>query len=427
MKLSRRSFTSALAAGTLGGLAAPARLFAQQTGTGGGVVIVGGGFGGATCAKYLRRANPDLNITLVEQNPQYVTCPFSNTVIAGLNPLSAMTVDYVRLRDGYDINVVADRVIGIDADARSVSLAEGQALRYERLVLAPGIATRFDAIDGYDEAAVDVMPHAWKAGAQTQLLRDQIQAMDDGGTVIVAVPSSPFRCPPGPYERVSLIAHYLTQSKPKSKVLVLDANKGFAKQPLFEEGWENLYPGMIERIYGADAGRVTGVDVKEKTLISADGSRYAGDVVNLIPPEKAGAIAEAAGLTDDSGWCPADPVSLLARGQENIHVIGDAASTGLPKSATVANNQAKVCAAAIGSLLAGEPVGDPVYTNACYSLLAPDYAISVATMYQVKQGKVTPIENASGTSPLGANQRYRSRESKDARGWYASIVADTFA
>ncbi|MGC8201427.1 FCSD flavin-binding domain-containing protein [Aliiroseovarius sp. PTFE2010] len=338
-----------------------------------------------------------------------------------------MTVDYVRLRDGYDINVVADRVIGIDADARSVSLAEGQALRYERLVLAPGIATRFDAIDGYDEAAVEVMPHAWKAGAQTQLLRDQIQAMDDGGTVIVAVPSSPFRCPPGPYERVSLIAHYLTQSKPKSKVLVLDANKGFAKQTLFEEGWENLYPGMIERIFGADAGRVTGVDVKGKTLISADGSRYAGDVVNLIPPEKAGAIAEAAGLTDDSGWCPADPVSLLARGQENIHVIGDAASTGLPKSATVANNQAKVCAAAIGSLLAGEPVGDPVYTNACYSLLAPDYAISVATMYQVKQGKVTPIENASGTSPLGANQRYRSRESKDARGWYASIVADTFA
>ncbi|WP_138933441.1 FCSD flavin-binding domain-containing protein [Roseovarius arcticus] len=426
MKLSRRSFSSALAAGAFGSLAAPAQMFAQQAGAGGRVVIVGGGFGGATCAKYLRRANPDLNITLVEQNPQYVTCPFSNTVIAGMTPLSAMTVDYARLRDGYNINVVADRATGIDTDAGSVSLAEGQALSYDRLVLAPGIATRFDAIDGYDEAAMGVMPHAWKAGPQTQLLRDQIQAMEDGGTVIVAIPTSPFRCPPGPYERVSLIAHYLKQSKPRSKVLILDANDGFAKQALFEEGWSSLYPGMIERVQGAEFGRVTGVDVGQKTLICADGSRHVGDVLNLIPPEKAGAIAEAAGLIDQSGWCPADPTSLVVSGQQNIHVIGDAASTGLPKSATIANSEAKVCAAAIGALMQGDPVGDPVYINACYSLLAPEYAISVAAMYEVKEGKVAPIENASGTSPLGANQKYRGKEAKDAHGWYASIVADTF-
>lgn len=421
MKLSRRSFSAALAASTL---AAPARLFAQSPG--GRVVIVGGGFGGATCAKYLRRASPDLDITLVEQNPQYVTCPFSNAVIGGTTQLSALTVDYARLRDTYNINVIADRATGIDADAGSVSLGDGQALAYDRLVLAPGIATRFDVIDGYDQAATEVMPHAWKAGPQTQALRDQIVAMEDGGTVIVAIPALPYRCPPGPYERASLIAHYLSLSKPRSKVLILDANDTFAKQPLFEEGWASLYPGKIERIHGADSGRVIGVDVGQRTVIAADGSRHTGAVVNLIPPEKAGAIAEAAGLTDDSGWCQADPTTLLARGRTNIHVIGDAASTGLPKSATIANSEAKVCAAAVAAMLAGDPVGDPVYVNACYSLLAPDYAISVATMYEVKEGKVAPIENASGTSPLGAEPKYRGKEAKDARGWYDSIMADTF-
>lgn len=427
MKLSRRSFTTALAAGTLGSLAAPARLFAQQAGAGGRVVIVGGGFGGATCAKYLRRANPDLDITLVEQNAQYVTCPFSNTVIAGMNPLSAMTVDYARLRDGYNINVIVGKAAEIDADANAVTLADGQTLGYDRLVLAPGIDIRYDAIEGYDEAAAEVMPHAWKAaGPQTELLRNQIEAMEDGGTVIVAIPAQPYRCPPGPYERVSLIAHSLKQTKPRSKVLVLDASDKFSKQPLFEEGWASLYPNMIERVAGAEAGRVTGVDVGQKTLIMADGSRHSGNVVNLIPPQKAGAIAHAAGLTNETGWCPADPVSLLARGRQNIHVIGDAALTGLPKSATIASNQAKVCAAAVTALLGGEQVGDPVYTNACYSLLAPEYAVSIATMYEVKDGKVAPIETASGTSPVGAEQKYRSKEAKDARGWYDSIVADSF-
>ena len=426
MGLSRRSFTATLAAGALGGLATPASLFAQQTGATGRVVIVGGGFGGATCAKYLRRANPDLDITLVESSPRYVTCPMSNTVIAGMNPLSAMTVSYDRLRDAYGINVVTDRATGIDADAGAVSLAEGQPLSYDRLVLAPGITTRFGVIEGYDAAAVEAMPHAWKAGPQTQMLRDRIEAMEDGGTVVITVPQMPYRCPPGPYERAGLIAHYLKGAKSRSKVLILDANDEFAKQRLFEEGWANLYPGMIERIHGAEAGRVTGVDVGARTLITADGARHVGDVVNLIPPEMAGEIGAAAGLTDDSGWCPADPTTLLARGRESIHVIGDAAATGLPKSATVANTEAKVCAAAIGSLLAGEPVGDPVYLNACYSLLAPDYAISVATMYRISDGKVAPIENASGTSPLGAEEKYRGKEAKDARGWYVSIVADSF-
>ena len=272
-----------------------------------------------------------------------------------------------------------------------------------------------------------VMPHAWKAGPQTALLRDQIAAMTDGGTVIISVPLLPFRCPPGPYERASLIAHYLKRSKPRSKVLILDANDSFAKQPLFEEGWASLYPGMIERISGAQAGRVTGVDVGQKTLVVGDGSRHRGNVVNLIPPEKAGKIADAAGLVDDTGWSPTDPISSVARGSKNIHVIGDAASNGLPKSATIANSEAKACAAAVNAILTGKPVGDPVYINACYSLLAPDYAISVTAMYGVSNGKVSIIKNSTGTSPLGADRKYRGKEAKDARGWYDSIMADTFA
>ena len=426
MKLPRRSFTSALALGALGGLAAPARLLAQPTGARGRVVIVGGGFGGATCARYLRRANPDLDITMVEQNPRYVTCPLSNTVIAGMNSLSALTVDYRRLRDAYKIDLVVDRATGIDVDKASVTLAGGERLAYDRLVLAPGIAIRFAAIDGYDEAAAEVMPHAWTAGPQTELLRRQIEAMEDGGTVIVTVPPLPFRCPPGPYERASLIAYHLKQSKPRSKVLILDANDGFGKQALFEEGWAGLYPGMIERIHGSESGRVTGVDVGARTVIVADGGRHTGHVVNLIPPEQAGAIATASGLADDTGWCPADPASLVLRGQEKIHVIGDAATIGLPKSATIANSEAKACAAAVGALLSGEPVGDPIYLNACYSLLTPDYAISIATMFGLSDGKVIPLANASGTSPLGATPEYRAKEAKDARGWYDSIVADTF-
>lgn len=427
MKLSRRSFTTALAAGTLGGLAAPARLFAQQAGATGRVVIIGGGFGGATCAKYLRRANPDLDITLVEQNAQYTTCPFSNMVVAGMMPLASLIVDYARLRDAYGIRIVVDRAAGIDPDAGSVSLAGGDVLAYDRLVVAPGIDARLDGIEGYDQAAMAAMPAAWKAGPQTDLLRQQIEAMEDGGTMLMALPPQPFRCPPGPYERASLVASYLKRAKPRSKILILDPSDGFAKQPLFEEGWASLYPGMIERIGGAEAGRVTAADAGAMTLVTADGTRHSGAVVNFIPPEKAGAIAEAAGLTNDSGWCPADPVSLVSASQDRIHVIGDAAATGLPKSATVANSQAKVCAAAVTALLAGEAVGDPVYTNACYSLLAPEYAISIATMYGVKEGKVAEIENSAGTSPMAASEKYRAKEAKDARGWYDSIVADTFA
>jgi sulfide dehydrogenase [flavocytochrome c] flavoprotein subunit len=307
-----------------------------------------------------------------------------------------------------------------------VRLADGERLSYDRLVVAPGIDVRLAAIEGYDERAMDAMPHAWKAGPQTELLRRQLAAMEDGGTVIITVPSMPYRCPPGPYERASLIAYDFERNKPRSKVLILDANDSFPKQELFQDGWASLYPGMIERVPGNAGGQVTAVDVGARTVITADGSKHRGDVVNLIPPEKAGAIASVAGLTDETGWCPADPRALASKKHDGIHVIGDASSAGLPKSGTLANSEAKVCAAAVGALLRGEPVGDPSYVNACYSLLAPNYAISIAMMYELAGQEVRIIEGAMGTSPSQASNEYRAKEAKDARGWYDSIVADSF-
>jgi sulfide dehydrogenase [flavocytochrome c] flavoprotein chain len=429
MRTSRRSFNAYL--GAVGGAAALSGWNvhgprAQERGARGRVVIVGGGFGGATCAKYLRRANPELEVTLVEQDLRYVSCPFSNAVVAGLLPLAELTVDYDRLRSAHGVSMVHARATEIDPASATVSLADGQRLSYDRLVVAPGIDIRFDAIEGYDERVAEVMPHAWKAGPQTEQLRRQLEAMDDGGTVIVTVPPMPYRCPPGPYERASLIAYDLKRTKPRSKVLILDANQEFPKQALFEDGWASLYGDMIERIAG-DAGRVSAVDVSTRTVVTADGSKHQAVAVNLIPPEKAGTIADAAGLTDTSGWCPADPRTLISRRQDGIHVIGDASAAGLPKSAALASSEAKVCAAAIGALLRGDPVGDPAFVNACYSFVAPDYAISIAMMYGMAGEEVRIIDGAMGTSPREASMDYRAKEAEDARGWFDSIVADSFA
>jgi sulfide dehydrogenase [flavocytochrome c] flavoprotein subunit len=428
MRTSRRAFNAYL--GAVGAAALTGRNSrdprAQERGARARVLIVGGGFGGATCAKYLRRANPELEVTLVEQDSRYVSCPLSNAVVAGLLPLSELTVDYERLQSAHGVSLVHARAADIDPASATVRLAGGQRLAYDRLVVAPGTDVRFDAIEGYDERVIEIMPHAWKAGPQTEQLRRQLEAMDDGGTVIVTVPPMPYRCPPGPYERASLIAYDLKRTKPRSKVLILDANEEFPKQALFEDGWASLYGDMIDRISG-DAGRVTAVDVGTRTVVTADGSKHRAEVVNLIPPEKAGAIAETAGLTDASGWCPADPRTLISRRQDSIHVIGDASSAGLPKSAALANSEAKVCAAAIGALLRGDPIGDPAFVNACYSLVAPDYAISIAMMYETAGDEVRIIDGATGTSPREAPMDYRAKEAEDARGWFDSIIADSFA
>ena len=297
-------------------------------------------------------------MTLVEPNATFTACPFSNAVIAGLRELGAQQFTYERVAaDG--ITLVRAAATGVDVAARSVSLADGARLAYDRLVLAPGIDIRWGALAGYDEAAAAQMPHAWRAGEQTLLLRRQLEAMDDGGLVVISAPANPFRCPPGPYERASLIAHYLKTKKPKSKLLVLDAKDAFSKQRLFQAAWAELYPGLLEWVPLSKGGAVTSVDVATRTLVT-DFGRHQANVANIIPPQKAGRIADVTGVADRTGWCPIDPVTFESKLQPRIHVIGDAAIAGaMPKSAFAANSQAKTCAAAVATLLTGGTPSTP--------------------------------------------------------------------
>jgi len=392
------------------------------------VVVVGGGFGGATCAKYLRRYDPDVDITLVEPSPHYVTCPGSNWVLGGLRRMADITHDYARL-EALGIKIVAARVTGIDAEQRRIDLHNGDKLPYDRLVVAPGIDFKWDSIEGYHEQAAEVFPHAYKAGPQTLLLREQLEAMADGGTVIISVPGDPIRCPPGPYERASMIAHYLKANKPKSKLLILDAKDKFSKQGLFQAGWEARYPGMIEWVPGTQGGKVDRVEVDTGKVYTQEGlESYRGDVVNIICPHHAGELAHRANLTDDSGWCPIDQMTFESTLLPGIHVIGDACSAGaMPKSGHSANNHAKMCAAAIIALLNEQTVPIPSHVNTCYSLVAPDYGISVATVYHLKDGNIQAVEGSGGVSPADADANFRQREAVYAQGWYASIVADSFS
>ncbi len=391
------------------------------------VVVIGGGFGGATCARYLRWLDPNLAVTLVTREPVHLTCPFSNLVIAGLGELDDITHGYDSLR-ALGVEVVHAQAQAIDAAARRVELAGGHRLSYDRLVLSPGIEVRLDALPGYDAAAVERMPHAWQAGTQTTLLRRQLEAMPDGGTVIITAPGNPYRCPPGPYERASLVAHYLSRHKPKSKLLLLDAKDSFSKQGLFMQGWAARYPGLIEWVAGSAGGIVERVDAASMTVETESGfTSHRGDVINVIPPQRAAPLAVASGLADDSGWCPVNPLSFASTRVAGVHVIGDAAIAGeMPKSGFSANSQAKICAAAIAAELQGRAVPEPSYANTCYSLLAPDYGISVAAVYRIADGAIHSVPGAGGVSPADADADFRAREADYARGWYASITRDAW-
>jgi len=415
--LSRRVFLGSMA---LGAAAIQSHAAAQSPAR---VVVVGGGFGGATCARELRRSGFD--VTLVESSPVYTACPLSNAVLAGLRPIEAQQFRLDTLERA-GIGIVRQRAVHVAPQDRRIVLEDGSALVYDRLVLSPGIDIRFDALPGYDEAASAVLPHAWKAGEQTTLLRRQLEAMDDGGTVVIAAPSNPFRCPPGPYERASLIAHYLKTHKPRSKLLILDAKDSFSKQRLFLTAWQTLYPNIIEWVPLSSGGKVIEVDPKARTLVT-DFGRHTGDVVNVIPPQRAGQLAQATGVTDRTGWCPIDPVTFESRLQPNIHVIGDATiAGGMPKSAFSANAQGKVCAAAITRLLRGQEPVEPKLINTCYSLVAPDYGISVAGVYRPVNGVLTDVEGAGGTSPMDAPPSFRAQEAVYAEAWFKTITAEVF-
>lgn len=422
MRFSRRHFTRSsvgLATATIG-LSLPLRAQARPR-----VVVIGGGAGGATCARYLARDGQGaLAVTLVEAQARYTTCFFSNLYLAGWRDLDSLTHGYDRL-EAAGVEVMHARAAGVDRVARRVEFKDGRTLAYDRLVLAPGIDFDYGSIAGYDAAAAEIMPHAWKAGAQTRLLRRQLEAMPDGGLFVIAVPPEPYRCPPGPYERASLVASYFTQAKPRSKVLILDAKEKFSKQALFEEAWNTYYKGIVEWVPGGFGGKVAAVDPKAMTLTSATGEVHKANVANVVPAQTAGMIARTAGLVDDSGWCPIVPANMTSRRQPEIHVLGDAAiASAMPKSAFAANSQAKVVAMAIRSELTGAPAFPPRYRNTCWSSLAPDDTVKIGASYRPGADQLESVEPF--ISQVGEDRELRRANRREADAWYASITADIF-
>ena len=428
MTMNRRDFVK-----TTGAVAAVSAIGLPNIVLGDGkkVVVVGGGTGGATAAKYIKMADESIDVTIIEPNEEYYTCYLSNEVLSGER-------DIASIRHGYDglkargIKVVHEAATGIDGEKKVVKTASGE-YAYDRCIVSPGISLLYGEIEGYSNEVANTIPHAWKAGEQTRILRSQLEAMEDGGVVIITTPPNPFRCPPGPYERASQIAMYLKNNKPKSKVLILDSNQKFSKQGLFTQGWEKLYGfgtdnSLIQWQPGPDSA-VVGVNPESMSVETSFGDEVKGAVINIIPPQAAGQIAIDAGLADDSGWCPVDKKSFESTLVAGVHVIGDSAiATAMPKSGYSANSQGKVAAAAVVSLFNGEEVGTPSYVNTCYSIIGKDYGISVAAVYRLSEDGATiaGVEGAGGLTPADAPDFALAREVQYAYSWYDNIVHDIF-
>lgn len=424
--ITRRKILKSIGATALAVPALSMPFVARAQGAAGRVVVVGGGFGGATAAKYIKRRNPDIAVTLIEANKRFYTCPFSNLYLGGLRDFESIGHSFDELTGEYGVELVTDWAEDVDGDAHTLTLASGDVLEYDKLVLSPGIDIRWGAIEGYDEAASELVPHAWKAGPQTQLLRSQLEAMEDGGTFILSSPTDPFRCPPGPYERVSLIANYFKTHKPNSKIIILDSKDAFSKQGLFQAGWDALYGDMIEWVSASNDGRVIRVDAAAGEVETEFGTIHKADVLNVVPPQKAGAIADAAGVTNEGGWAPVHAETFESQLVADVHVIGDASvAAPMPKSGFSANAQGKVAAAAIVAALAGEEVATPSWANTCYSLVGPEYGISVANVYLIADGQIG-VADGGGVSPAEADADFRRREAVYAAGWYDAISNDTW-
>ena len=426
-KITRRNFNKLVGAfGTVSALETlgrgPTLLLAAER----HVVVVGGGFGGATAAKYLRLMDPNLKVSLVEPGRSYFTCPFSNQVLGGMKKMEELTFSYKKLQRKFGINMVHVAAVRINTVSKTVLLQDGKSLTYDRVIVAPGIDMRFDQIENYKPEDTDFIPHAWKGRSATLRLLQQLESMPNGGMVLICPPALPYRCPPAPYERASLVAHYLSQHKPRSKILILDAKEQFPKQALFSAGWKSLYGRMIEWFNGSAGGLILRADAKNMTVETEFGIEK-GDVINLIPAQWAGRIARASGLSDESGWCPVDLLTFESTLLPGIHVIGDAAIAGvMPKSGFSANNQAKVTAAAVIALLKEKEPTSYSISNTCYSFLAPDYAIYVTAEYQLSGRELVKINGSGGVSPLNVDLSVRHSEAVSAQRWYDSITQDMF-
>ena len=393
------------------------------------VVVVGGGPGGISSAQAIKAANPAIDVTIVEKNAKYSTCFGSNWVLGDVTTMKDITFGYNTLSKKHKINVIQGEVTGIDAEKRTVSLSNGKFLEYDRLVVSPGISFRWDTIEGLDESTADTITHAWKAGPQTVILKKQLNAMPDNGTFVMCAPPNPFRCPPGPYERASMVATYLKNNKPKAKLIILDAKDKFSKFGLFKEGWRKNYGfetdnAIIEWVSKSNGGGVKAIDAKTKTITTMDGEKIKADVINYIPAQKASNTAAKMGLVNASGWCPVDQETFESTLIKNVHVLGDASiAKPMPKSGFSADSQGKVCGTAVANLLSGKSV-DPKarFANQCFSLVAPTYGISVAAGYRL-DGKHHIGKTGGGLFPKDGNF---TGEATSAHAWYNNITSSLF-
>lgn len=430
MTMDRRNFIKLLGGASTVALAACAGSPAVSSGSaaeimpksGRRVVVVGGGYGGTIAAKYVRMLDASIEVVLIERNQQYVCCPFSNYYIGGLiSDLTPLTIGYDKLTANHGVKMLHAEVTAIDPAAKKVVTTEG-TLAYDRLIVSPGVDFRTEEIEGYGADTADVIPHAWKAGPQTLLLRKQLEAMPDGGKVIISMPLTPYRCPPGPYERACLIANYLKTHKPKSKLFLLDANPDVvSKKPLFTKAWSTYYKGIFEYVPGK---KITKVSAGDKTVFVEGIEDHKGDVVNFIPPQRAGRIAVAAGLVgDDKNWCPVNATTFESAKHKDIHVIGDASVAGaMPKSGYSANSEAKVCATNVVALMNGKETIDLSGINVCYSAINGDESVSIAGIYKVVDGKIAAVPNSGGISPADFSQARLERIY--AESWLRNILTE---
>lgn len=388
-------------------------------------VVVGGGPGGATAARLIAaESGGAIDVTLIEPSRSYVTCFFSNLYIGGFRTLDSISHTYGKLASEAGVNVVHDWATAIDRDTREVVLAGGGRVGYDRLVVAPGIDLIYDSVPGYSLDAAGEMPHAWKAGTQTTLLREKVLAMKPGGTFVMVAPPNPYRCPPGPYERVSMIAHVLKQRNPTAKIVVLDPKESFSKQGLFMEGWQRHYPGMVEWLPASITGGVQRVDAAAGEIVT-ELDTFKADAANVIPAQTSGLIVRDAGLADDSGFCPIVPATMQSQMDEAIHVVGDASIAGdMPKSAFSANSQAKAAAMAVRGALTDAPTFPPRFLNTCWSLIDTDDGVKVGASYEATDEKIARVDGF--ISETGETADVRKANYDESVAWYAGITKDIF-
>jgi len=387
------------------------------------VVVVGGGAGGATAARYIAKDSKGaIDVTLIEPSRMYYTCFFSNLYLGGIKTIDDLGHSYGTMAAG-GVNVVHDWAVDVDRDAKTVSLAGGGSVPYDKLILSPGIDFVDGAVEGWDLSSQNAMPHAYKGGSQTELLKSQIAAMPQGGTFAMVAPPNPYRCPPGPYERVSMVAHYLKANNPTAKIIVADPKPKFSKQGLFQEGWANHYDGMIDWIGDDFGGGNVSVDPDAMT-VTIDGDVTKVDVCNVIPAMKAGRIAELAGVTDGN-WAPVNAADMSTKADADVYVLGDASQQGdMPKSGFSANSQAKVCANAVRGALTGSKVFPAKFSNTCWSLIDTNDGVKVGATYEATDEKISKVDGF--ISQTGETAEMRKATYEESEGWYAGITADMF-